>query len=71
MEYELHISMIIVSHSIYLINNDKGTAIAYALGFKPNIDYNVDIIITETTGDVTLARRRLDDGLIYAEPLYF
>ena len=53
------------------INNDKGTAIAYALGFKPNIDYNVDIIITETTSDVTLARRRLDDGLIYAEPLYF
>lgn len=59
------------SETTLLINNDKGEAIAYALGFKPDRDYSVDIVVTETTDDAALARAQLNDGLIYAEPLYF
>jgi len=59
------------SETTLLVTNDNGTAIAYALGFKPDEDYHVNVIITETTDDVALARAALDDGLIYAEPLPF
>lgn len=59
------------SETTLMITNDNGNAIAYALGFKPDIDYRINIIITETTDDAVAARAVLDDGLIYAEPLPF
>lgn len=59
------------SETTLMITNDNGKAIAYALGFKPDIDYRINIIITETTDDAVAARAVLDDGLIYAEPLPF
>lgn len=68
---EAQIAQLEGSETTLLISNDKGEAIAYALGFKPEIDYRVNVIITETTEDAALARAQLDDGLIYAEPLYF
>lgn len=68
---EAQITTLEGSETTLLINNDKGEAIAYALGFKPDIDYSVKVVITETTDDVALARTQLNDGLIYAEPLYF
>lgn len=59
------------SETTLLVNNDKGTAIAYALGFKPDVDYHVNVIITETTDDPATATAGIDDGLLYAEPLTF
>lgn len=68
---EVQIEKLEGSETTLLISNDRGEAIAYALGYKPDEDYFVNVTITETTENAASARAQLDDGLIYAEPIYF
>ena len=52
------------------IKNDRGEIFAYAVGYKPDSDYVVEVAITET---VTNADKltMVEEELLYAEPLYF
>jgi len=52
------------------IKNNKGETFAYAVGYRPEHDFTVNLFITETTtnADKTIM---LEDEMIYAEPLYF
>lgn len=67
---DLQIAQLEGSETTLMISNDKGKITAYALGFKPDVDYQVNVIITETTEDPSMARAA-DDGIPYAEPVYF
>ena len=66
---DIQISQLEGSETTLMISNDKGKITAYALGFKPDIDYQVNVIITETTEDQDKAT--LYDKTPYAEPIYF
>lgn len=52
------------------ITNENKNAVAYALGFKPDIDYEVNVIITETVTQSSKVKM-VDEALPYAEPFYF
>lgn len=59
------------NNTTLFISNAGNQTIAYAIGYKPELDYTVDLIITETTRD---ANRRIitqPSSVRYAEPLYF
>lgn len=53
------------------ISNNSGDMIAYAIGYKPEEDYTVDIVITETTRNVSKMIQITAEPDIYAEPFYF
>jgi hypothetical protein len=53
------------------ISNASGDMIAYAIGYKPELDYTVNIIITETTRDASKMIKIKTEPDIYAEPFYF
>lgn len=53
------------------ISNASGDMIAYAIGYKPEIDYTIDIVITETTRDVSKMIGNKIEPNIHAEPMYF
>ena len=52
------------------IKNDNGNTVAYAVGYKPDINYNFEVAITNTTTDVYRSYL-LPDEDIYVEPLYY
>lgn len=54
-----------------LVANENKNAVAYALGFKPDTDYDVAVIITETVTQPSKVRTVNENTLPYAEPYYF
>ena len=40
------------SETTIFVKNDNGHAVAYAIGYIPNIDYDFEVAVTETTTDV-------------------
>ena len=56
--------------TVIFIKNDNGNAIAYAVGYAPDIDYNFEVSVTETTTNVYKACT-LPEEDIFVEPLYY
>lgn len=54
-----------------LIVNENKNAVAYALGFKPDVDYEANVIITETVTQSSKVKAVDENILPYAEPFYF
>ena len=52
------------------VKNNEGNAVAYAVGYIPDIDYDFEVSATETTTDVNRSCL-LPDEDIYVEPLYY
>lgn len=52
------------------VKNNEGNAVAYAVGYIPDIDYDFEVSVTETTTDVNRSCL-LPDEDIYVEPLYY
>lgn len=59
-----------IGSTIIVVNENKN-AVAYALGFKPDIDYKIDVIITETVTMSSKVRATNENALPYAESIYF
>ena len=38
--------------TVIFVKNDNGEATAYAIGYAPDIDYNFNVSVTETSTDV-------------------
>ena len=58
------------SETTIFVKNDNGHAVAYAIGYIPNIDYDFEVAVTETTTDVYKACA-LPEEDIFVEPLYY
>lgn len=58
------------SETTIFVKNDNGHAVAYAIGYIPNIDYDFEVAVTETTTDVYKAYA-LPEEDIFVEPLYY
>lgn len=58
------------NNTTFFVKNNKGETFAYAIGYKPDHDYTVDVIITETATSETKVVMD-EEEMVYAEPLYF
>lgn len=59
------------SGTVLLVANENKNPVAYALGFKPDVDYDIDVIITETVTQSSKVRAVNENNIPYAEPYYF
>ena len=56
--------------TVIFVKNDNGEATAYAIGYAPDIDYNFNVSVTETSTDV-YNTCVLPEGDVLVEPLYY
>jgi len=68
---EMQEAMLESDGTTLIITNENKNAVAYALGFKPDTDYQINLIITETVTQSNKARMWNEENLPYAEPIYF
>ena len=59
------------SGTVLLVANENKNPVAYALGFKPDTDYDIAVIITETVTQSSKVRAVNENNIPYAEPYYF